>query len=37
MVYFQDAEEDEDPVSLKGQTWENIQKKINKKVADFLR
>jgi hypothetical protein len=37
MIYFQDAEEDEDPVSLKNQTWPKIQKSIQKKVAEFLR
>ncbi|WP_338223487.1 nucleotidyl transferase AbiEii/AbiGii toxin family protein [Algoriphagus confluentis] len=37
MVYFQDAEEDEDPVSLKGQTWTSVKKTITKKVAAHLR
>lgn len=37
MVYFQDAEEDEDPVSLKGQTWASVKKTISKKVANHLR
>ncbi len=36
MVYFQDADEDEDPVSLKGQTWKKIQKSIQKKIAEHL-
>jgi hypothetical protein len=36
MVYFQDAAEDEDPVSLKGQTWEKVQKTIQKKIAEHL-
>lgn len=36
MVYFQDADEDEDPVSLKGQTWKKIQKIIQKKIAEHL-
>ena len=36
MVYFQDADEDEDPISLKGQTWSKIQKSIQKKIASHL-
>jgi hypothetical protein len=36
MVYFQDADEDENPVSLKGQTWEKVQKLIQKKIAEHL-
>jgi len=35
--YFSDAEESEDPVSLKGQTWPKTQKFIQKKVAEYLR
>jgi len=35
--YFSDAEESEDPVSLKGQTWPKTQKFIQKKVAKYLR
>jgi predicted nucleotidyltransferase component of viral defense system len=34
--YFSDAEESEDPVSLKGQTWPKTQKFIQKKVAEYL-
>ncbi len=37
LVYFEDAEESEDPVSLKGQTWKEIKKFIQQKVNDFLR
>ena len=37
MTYFDDAEESEDPVSLKGQTWESVKKIIQQKVSDFLR
>ena len=37
MVYFQDADEDENPVSLKSQTWEKVQKSIQKKIAEHLR
>jgi hypothetical protein len=37
LVYFIDAEESEDPVSLKGQTWEKVGSTISKKVNEFLR
>jgi predicted nucleotidyltransferase component of viral defense system len=35
--YFSDAEESEEPFSLKSQTWPKIQKFIQKKVADYLK
>jgi predicted nucleotidyltransferase component of viral defense system len=34
--YFADAEESEDPISLKGQTWENIKASIQEKVSAYL-
>lgn len=37
ITYFSDAEESENPKSLKGQTWPKIQKVIQKKVAEYLR
>jgi len=37
ITYFDDADESETPVSLKGQTWENIKRDISKTVSDFLR
>lgn len=37
MTYFDDAEETEEPVSLKGQTWDSVKKTIQKHVSDFLR
>ncbi len=37
LIYFIDAEETEDPVSLKGQTWETVKKFIQQKVSDYLR
>ena len=37
LTYFIDAEESEDPVSLKGQTWESVKKFIQGKVNDFLK
>ncbi len=36
MIFFEDANESEDPKSLKNQTWEKIQKEISKKVSEFL-
>jgi len=36
-TYFIDAEETEDPISLKGQTWETVKKFIQQKVSDYLR
>lgn len=35
--FFDDAEESEDPISLKGQTWEGVKKFIGEKVSDFLK
>ncbi|MBI3218981.1 MAG: nucleotidyl transferase AbiEii/AbiGii toxin family protein [Bacteroidetes bacterium] len=35
--YFADAEESEDPISLKKQTWESVQKLISKKVSQYLK
>ena len=37
LTYFIDAEESEDPVSLKGQTWNTVKKFISEKVSDYLR
>lgn len=34
--YFADAEESEDPISLKGQSWDNIKAKIQQKISDYL-
>ena len=36
ITYFDDAEESEDPVSLKGQSWQSVKAKIQKKVREFL-
>jgi predicted nucleotidyltransferase component of viral defense system len=35
--YFADAEESEDPISLKKQTWKSVQQAINAKVREHLR
>ena len=37
LTYFEDAEESEDPVSLKGQSWEGVKKVIQQKVSEYLR
>jgi len=37
LTYFVDAEESEDPISLKGQTWEEVKRTISKKVNDYLK
>lgn len=36
LCYFADAEESEDPVSLKNQDWEKVKTEIRKKVSTFL-
>ncbi|MEP6514504.1 MAG: nucleotidyl transferase AbiEii/AbiGii toxin family protein [Parafilimonas sp.] len=37
LIYFTNAEESDEPVSLKGQTWGKVKKFIQKKVRDYLR
>jgi predicted nucleotidyltransferase component of viral defense system len=37
ITYFADAEESEDPISLKKQTWEKVQAFIKEKVSEYLR
>ena len=37
LTYFIDAEESEDPVSLKGQTWKSVKKYIQRQVSDYLK
>lgn len=37
ITYFADAEESEDPISLKGQTWETVKEFIGFKVNEFLK
>ena len=36
IVYFDDADNSDEPVSLKGQTWNKIKSKIRNKVSEFL-
>lgn len=36
LTYFADADESEDPISLRNQTWQNIQEQISKKVNAYL-
>lgn len=37
LTYFIDADESEDPISLKGQTWKTVKKTIQQHVNDFLK
>ena len=37
IIYFEDAEESEDPVSLKGQTWNSVKEYIRVQVSDYLK
>lgn len=37
LTYFADAEDSEEPISLKGQTWKSIKKQIQQKVNDYLK
>lgn len=37
MVYFQDAEEDEDPISLRDQSWSSVKKAISGWINAHLR
>ena len=37
ITYFVDAEYSDDPVSLKGQTWDAIKASISKTVSDYLK
>lgn len=36
MTYFDDADESEEPVSLKGQSWKSVKKEIQDKVRMYL-
>ena len=36
ITYFADAEESEDPISLKNQTWKGVQSLITTKVSEYL-
>lgn len=37
ITYFDDAEESEDPFSLKGQNWKSVKKFIQQQVSQYLR
>ncbi len=37
LVYFEDADESDDPMSLKGQTWPSVKKQIQQKVKAYLK
>jgi hypothetical protein len=37
ITFFADAEESEDPISLKKQTWDSIKEFISLKVSEYLK
>jgi len=37
LVYFKDAENSDEPISFKGQTWDMIKESIQEKVRNFLK
>lgn len=37
ITYFDDADESDDPVSLKKQTWKSVKNTIQKKVREYLK
>jgi hypothetical protein len=37
LIYFEEANDSDDPVSLKGQTWSSVKKEIQKKVSEYLK
>jgi len=37
LTYFADAEESEEPVSLKGQTWEEVKRFIQQHINEYLK
>lgn len=37
LTYFEDAENSEDPISLKKQTWQKIKRHIQQKVNEYLK
>ncbi len=37
LTYFADAEESEEPISLKNQTWMDVKRQIQQKVNDYLK
>lgn len=37
ITYFDDADESEEPISLKGQSWESVKKSLQQTVSDFLK
>lgn len=36
LVFFEDAEKSENPISLNEQTWKNVQRIIKQKVNEYL-
>jgi hypothetical protein len=36
LIYFEDADKSDEPVSFKGQTWTEVKEELKKKVREFL-
>lgn len=36
ITYYADADDSEDPISLKGQTWDSVKTVINQSVSEYL-
>lgn len=36
LTYFVDADENEEPITIKPMTWENVKSRISDKVRKFL-
>lgn len=37
LIYFDDAEQSEDPISLNNQTWDSVKDFLRRQVSDYLR
>jgi hypothetical protein len=37
VAYFDDVENGEDPISLKGKPWEQVKNFIRQKISEYLR
>jgi hypothetical protein len=37
ITYFEEADESEDPISLRNETWDEVKKGLQKVVNDYLK
>jgi hypothetical protein len=37
ITYFEEADESEDPISLRNETWEEVKKGLQKVVNEYLK